>query len=151
MAKYKADDIANWLLRYNDLSRDFNNIEDTEDITNLKLQKLLYYCQGVYIGTKDVALFDEKIYAWLHGPVVIEVYNKYKKFSGKGITEYDENIEIDEETEKILISVYNYFSQYSAWGLRKMTHEEAPWKNTERNKEIEIAKIKEFFKENYTL
>lgn len=47
--KYTANDIALWILNYNKNLREFSN-EDTEDITNLKLQKLLYYAQGFLYG-----------------------------------------------------------------------------------------------------
>ncbi len=39
---YDVDKIANWFIWYNEYIRDFEN-EDTDDITNMKLQKLLFY------------------------------------------------------------------------------------------------------------
>jgi uncharacterized phage-associated protein len=39
-------------------------------ISNLKLQKLLYYAQGFYLAIYGKALFEEDIVAWEHGPVV---------------------------------------------------------------------------------
>src|ERR1700682_6037766 len=53
-----------------------------ELISNLKIQKLLYYAQGYYVALHGVArpLFPEKVYAWKHGPVVKAVYNHYAQF-----------------------------------------------------------------------
>jgi uncharacterized phage-associated protein len=41
-----------------------------EDLTHLKLQKLVYYAQGFHLGLFDKPLFEEPIEAWAHGPVV---------------------------------------------------------------------------------
>lgn len=47
MAKYKAFDIAEWFLLYNNY---IMGESDADLITNLKLQKLLYYAQGCYLA-----------------------------------------------------------------------------------------------------
>lgn len=145
---YTALDIAKWFINYNDRLRNIDN-EDTDNISNLKLQKLLYYAQGVYVALKGVPLFNDDIVAWTHGPVVESVYQEYKQYGSSGITEKYDDVCIDSETEKILIEVYNVFGQYSAWGLRNMTHEETPWKETRKNGVIYIDKIKDYFKEHY--
>ena len=44
-------------------------------ISNLKLQKLVYYAQGFYLALHDEALFPEDIEAWTHGPVVPVLYH----------------------------------------------------------------------------
>ena len=49
-----------------------------EYITNLKLQKLLYFVQALCLMVFDKPAFSEKILAWEYGPVVKEVYRKYK-------------------------------------------------------------------------
>jgi len=45
-----------------------------EPITNLKLQKLLYYCQGWHLAYHEKVLFSDPIQAWVHGPAVPNVY-----------------------------------------------------------------------------
>ena len=47
-------------------------------VSNLKLQKLLYYCQAWYLALYDGPLFDERIEAWTHGPCVPPVYGEFK-------------------------------------------------------------------------
>lgn len=145
---YSAMDIANWFLNYNYRLRELED-EDTDNISNLKLQKLLYYAQGSYLALREKRLFDDDIVAWKHGPVVENVYHKFKRFGANGINEFDRQVNIDEDTEGILVEVYNIFGKYSAWGLREMTHQEDPWKNAEPNHKISIDSIKKYFEENY--
>lgn len=145
--KYSAITIAEWFLYYNDKMLE---TEDADTISNLKLQKLLYYAQGCFLGLKNRPLFNENIVNWTHGPVVEEVYYIYRNNGSNGI-EYDGQYDrsIDRETEVILEEVYETFGKYSAWGLRNMTHEEDPWKNTVRNQIIPNSEIMTYFKEHY--
>ena len=126
--------------------------EGAEYISNLKLQKLLYYAQGVYVGITGIRLFEDALVAWEHGPVVIDVYHEYARYGAGGI-EYDKENPPEEtytkEEENILEQVYCYFGQYSAWKLRNMTHEERPWKVTPRNRFISLDVIRDFFREEY--
>ena len=143
--KYNAIVIANWFLNENRKQMYF---EDSEFITNLKLQKLLYYAQGCYYVSKDESLIKEDFLAWEHGPVIRNVYDRFKKFGSNGINyEDDYKEEIDEETTNILKNVYSNYGQYTAWKLRDMTHNEAPWKQTKRNDVISKQLIKNYFKE----
>lgn len=143
---YKAKDIAKWFLNKNRIQMNF---EDSEYITNLKLQKLLYYAQGFYLAKKDTPLFNDDFLAWEHGPVIRKIYDEYKKNGSNGIKfEEDFNVEIDKETERVLEEVYEKYGQYAAWKLRNMTHEETPWKTTPRNEIITKQKIKDFFKKS---
>lgn len=54
------------------------NQRDDDFITNLKLNKLLYYAQGAYLARTGRPLFNEQIEAWAYGPVVPSIYRKYK-------------------------------------------------------------------------
>ena len=147
MAKYTAMKIAEWFLYYNNF---IMSESDADMITNLKLQKLLYYAQGCYLALKDEVLFDDPIVAWDHGPVVESVYHNYKEYRSNGI-EFIGDFEntLLKEDEDILKEVYKIFAKYSAWGLRNMTHEETPWKETKKNDVISTESIKKYFKENY--
>ena len=60
---------------------------------------------------------------------------KYKKYGSDDIKEFDK-VDIDKETEKILTEVYNVFGEYSAWGLRNLTHTEKPYVETKMNNVI---------------
>ena len=56
-----------------------------DNLSNLKLQKLVYYAQGFYLAIHDRPLFDDAICAWEHGPVVPSLYRRYKKYGSGGI------------------------------------------------------------------
>lgn len=104
-----------------------------DTISNLKLQKLVYYAQGYHLAIFDKPLFEETIEAWMHGPVVPDLYQKFKH-NGSGAIPAINNIDFtvfDEDTQSLLDEVYSIYNQYSAWALRNMTHEEAPWKEQE--------------------
>lgn len=144
MAKHTASQIALWFLSHN---RILEIDEGAESISNMKLQKLLYYAQGCSLAVTGEPMFDDNILAWQHGPVVEDVHHTYKHFEANGITfndDFDSSMFTPEEDE-LLAEVYETFGQYSAWKLRNMTHEETPWKCTKQNDVIPIGVIKEYF------
>lgn len=147
---FSAQEIATWfLVRNNADVKQF----DSENLTHLKLQKLLYYAQGVHLAFTGDELFIDDLLAWEHGPVAPRVYDKYK--GSREIqflpTEEDletfEKIQSDEDAKNVLEVVYNHYGKYSAWHLRNMTHDERPWRETPRNFTIEKDLIKEYFEE----
>lgn len=162
---FNALEIAIWfLLKNNAEVREHEATNDDyevyEGITHLKLQKLLYYAQGISLGMFGKPLFEENIEAWQHGPVVRDVYCKFSMFGRKNI-----EISIDKEKEDILNKIennrevsevlnltYDNFAIYTAWQLRQMTHQDnTPWDITQKNKGlgsvIDNQLIKEYFKE----
>lgn len=145
---HTASEVAKWFLAYNRMNE---TVTGAEAISNLKLQKLLYYAQGCFLAITGNQLFSDKIVAWQHGPVVETVYQTYKHYGASGIdfTEDFDDSSFTEEEKNILGQVYDLFGQYSAWKLRNMTHEETPWKTTVPNEEISLDSIKAYFKENY--
>ena len=106
--------------------------ESGDLISNLKLQKLVYYAQGLHLALYDKPLFPEAVEAWTHGPVVPELYHAYKHHEAGSIPrpgDLDFST-FDAPTRELLDEVYSVYGQFSAWKLREMTHEEAPWKET---------------------
>jgi uncharacterized phage-associated protein len=59
---------------------------EINDVTNLKLQKLLYFAYGIYFILYDKKLFTSPIQAWKLGPVIPKVYHEFKNHGGKPIT-----------------------------------------------------------------
>jgi len=123
-SKLTCFDVADYFLSLVD--------EETGDsISNLKLQKLVYYAQGFSLAIYDRLLFKDTIEAWALGPVIPKLYRKYKDYSANSIpvpTELDMS-KFDEDTTNLLNEVYAVFGQYSAWKLSQMTHREPPWVN----------------------
>jgi uncharacterized phage-associated protein len=121
--------------------------EAGDSISNLKLQKLLYYAQGGFLACHDRPLFPEAIKAWAHGPVVPQVYHEYKKFGSGPIPV--EQVDLDgypSDVREVLDEVNAVYGQFSATKLRAMTHEEPPWRETPQSETISHEKLKEFFK-----
>jgi uncharacterized phage-associated protein len=98
-----------------------------ESITNLKLQKLLYYAQGWHLALCDRPLFSDLIRAWVHGPVVKPVYTKYREFGGCPITTAVREPSIPGSVKKHLDDILNSYSHLSAFQLEQLTHTEQPW------------------------
>lgn len=145
---YSAEDISNWILNKNLENR--KNGKETAGITNLKLQKLLYYASGIYFLYKKCNLIKEDFVAWKHGPIIKQIYYKYNSNGAKEIQHNRKSkIEIDKETQEILEKMYSKYSQYTAEELRNMTHQERPWRKTSRNKIIEKDLIKDYFENEY--
>lgn len=145
---HTAKEVAKWFLAHN---REVMDTEDSDYISNLKLQKLLYYAQGSFLAIIDCPLFSDDIVAWKHGPVIENVYYQYYGNGSGGIVfneEFDFSSFTQEEND-LLTQVYDIFGQYSAWKLRDMTHAEDPWKNTAQSDIIDTALIKEYFKREY--
>lgn len=122
---------------------------ETNDISNLKLQKLLYYAQGYSLAMHNTPLFKQDIFAWQHGPVVTEVYEKYKQFDANPISTSEPlEKELDTEIKDILDTAYFDFGQYSAWKLRALTHSELPWLKASQSKsKISLTDMSRHFKE----
>ena len=95
--KYTAEQIASWFLLYNNLKVEE---EGADSITNLKLQKLLYYAQGCYLALENKPLFNDNIVAWKHGPVVECIYNKYSPYGSSGISIEESDYKNVEDIEK---------------------------------------------------
>jgi uncharacterized phage-associated protein len=123
--------------------------EDTGDsITNLKLQKLLYYAQGFHLAIYGTELFPEEIEAWEYGPVVPKLYHSLKQQGSQPISISGSELptRLDIKTQRFLNEVYSVYGQFSALKLMKMTHLEAPWRDTPRGEVITHSSMKRYFK-----
>lgn len=107
-------------------------------ITNLKLQKLVYYADAWHLANYDKALIDEDFQAWVHGPAIPALYGQYKEFGWQPIVRKD----LDENSLKGIVDGFNprvktllelvsdsYFG-LTAFELERLTHNEDPWKIT---------------------
>jgi uncharacterized phage-associated protein len=142
---YPALTIAKWLIAWAEAER--------EELSNLKLQKLLYYAQGYHLCERAAPLFSDQIQAWSHGPVVPQVYHQFKNSGNSSIELPPDDPftwdEVDPVTSDFLSRVWNTYGGYSAGRLRNMTHEERPWREhwreDERGTQIPVEEIQEYF------
>lgn len=119
--KNTALDVARFIINYENSAKRY--------ITNLRLQKLLYFCQAaVIIATngEDVCFADD-IEAWDYGPVVREVYGHYKGYSFRNLPS-EKTIESINH-ENIIKKTLNSAKDYSTKKLVDISHSQDPWFN----------------------
>lgn len=105
-------------------------------ISNLKLQKLMYYAQAWHLALFDHRLFDGTFEAWVHGPVLPSLYREYKKFSWKPIERDDLNefsiphLEktLGKQNTEFLSEIVEEYFGLTAYELERLTHQEDPWR-----------------------
>jgi uncharacterized phage-associated protein len=121
---YKALDIAHKIIR------SASEEDAGEPVSNLRLQKLLYYQQGFHLAYFGTPLFNEDIEAWVYGPAVPVVYDAYKT-EDKNSLHYDGDvISLNNKEESLFNQVMDVYGEFSAIGLMNLTHSERPWKET---------------------
>ena len=101
--------------------------ERGENLTNLKLQKLLYYADAWNLALRDAPLFPENFKAWVHGPVLVSQYHRFKDYKWQPITEDIARPELSEELCTHLNEIVDVFGCETAVALELMTHREEPW------------------------
>lgn len=145
---YKVLDVCRHVINYSN--------EKDYGISNLKLQKILYFIQAFFLVSTPEQCFEERIEAWDFGPVVPEAYREYKQF-GSGdipsvsyiinfdkddiweskVTKYNDNI-LSEEDKSRIESVVDKFADYSATDLVSITHAQKPWENAYQRGRLKI-------------
>ena len=94
-------------------------------ISNLKLQKLLYYTWIENYKQNLNYLFTDDFYAWQFGPVVPAVYFDYCAFGGLPIFEYIPSQEsVDSEVQEIIKKVVDKYKYFSALEMVALSHQE---------------------------
>lgn len=131
--------------------------ETGETVTNLKLQKLVYYAQAWYLANFGNPLFEEDFEAWVHGPVIPQLYHQYKEkgsepiLTSKNLNDVKANF--PQETLEFLSMVSEAYLSEGAYNLELMTHLEDPWINArqgfEADEKCQVVISKEAMKEYY--
>jgi len=158
---YTPSHIANFIL-----SRSW---DEKIGVSQIALQKLTYISYGWALVILDHSLFDEKFYAWKHGPVCASLYHEFKHFGKYDITEPSYEFKLGEDaistsndastpevpesdvvTTSVLSKVWNVYKDFNPWELVRKTHETgSPWhqvyKEGERWKIIPDEIIKPHF------
>lgn len=153
-----ARSVANFFLE--------EGLQDNIEIDQLKIQKLVYYAYAWYAANYDGAsLFPEEIEAWRHGPVVRTVWEAFRRFKDKPITEPATKIDmigdglqytvpqVEESYRSFLRSVWQTYKEYTGTQLSNLTHSsDEPWSVIRArassyydNPIIPFAMIREFF------
>lgn len=121
---HKAREVADFFLALVDT-------ETGDSISNLKLQKLMYYAQGFHLALTGKPLFEEAIMAWELGPAIPSLYHSFTQTGGEPIPRPDDGVDTSRftaEEKEILLEVFYEYGQFAPWKLRDFTREEPPWR-----------------------
>ncbi len=147
-AQYDYKDICNYIIARAEKSK--------HSVTNLQLQKILYYVQGYFLREFEVPAFDAEIEAWQYGPVVPEAYYDFCIYGRNYITSEDTDNALgkieSKEHKKLIDKVITACTKMSVGDLIDKTHNETPWKNKIQLKDkIPLDVISDYFTENNPL
>lgn len=144
---YKALDVAHYIIE-----RCYSN---NNAVSNLKLQKILYFVQAEFLVSKNCPCFDDEIQAWDFGPVVPNVYFVYKVFGSANIPCFGNSgvsNKLLTQDKKMMNEIIDECVKFSASALVEITHNQTPWIEAYNrpgyNNIISTKSIKKFFTEN---
>jgi uncharacterized phage-associated protein len=164
---YRALDVANYIVK--------KSLDLNKQISNLKLQKVLYYLQARYLVEKGYPIFEDNIGKWKYGPVTPSVYHEYKRFGSGAIENVSDQLEIKKDAfgnitdisikqfnpdtieakdQCIIDNTVNSLGAFGAFELVNRTHQQSIWKKYESeiisgiNLEYDDEEIKNYFISN---
>ena len=142
---YNALSVANFIIDY---CNSKNN-----GISNLKLQKILYFVQAEFLVSTPAhePCFSDPIEAWDFGPVVPNVYHRYKIY-GSAIIPFSSEMPFGESItgrdKRMITDMVDEVLPYSASQLVDITHSQDPWRDSYirgYNNVISNRAIREYF------
>jgi len=147
----KSTEVAQGFL---DLARDENM-----HLSNLPLQKLVFFAQGIHLAAHDTPITDEPARAWDFGPVFPDLYETLRKF-GRGEVKGDLDPEhlalLDEDSKDTIQAVWEAYKNYPVWEMVELSHEKGtPWDTVwngrkQRYKVIPNELIKQYYLRDVT-
>jgi uncharacterized phage-associated protein len=122
----------------------YKSNQSWDQLTHLKLQKLIYYTQAWFLANCKKSLFKEDFQAWVHWPVLKSVYMTYRNY--KPWNAINSDINESELFEKIILISNNLWENileyldfiaqdylwYTGFMLENMTHQENPWRDARK-------------------
>lgn len=114
-----ANDVARFIVQ--------SAAQQGRTLTTMQLQKLLYYSQGFSLAWDGVALFDEPLEAWTHGPVVPAVWGKAAGV--RRVVDWPSgNVgALSVSQRETVRAVVEELGQLDGEELRELSHREPPW------------------------
>jgi uncharacterized phage-associated protein len=114
-------------------------------ISNLKLQKVLYFIQAQFLVATGEPCFSDNIEAWDFGPVIPKVYYWYLAYGSASIPYLYENYSCPFTSsfhKKMVDKMIEKCGKYSSATLVQITTQQTPWKNAwEKYKHSERIEI----------
>ncbi len=111
------------------------------EMTNMKVQKLLFYAQSIHLALCDRPLFNEPIEAWRYGPVCPPAYQFYSDFEARQLPLPEAHFltTISSEINNLLGQVWQYWGKYHSYQLSAMNYQEKPWQKARNGLPPEAA------------
>lgn len=122
LAPYGVVDIAHYVVD--------KCYRDGRPVSNLHLQKMLYFLQLLFVEVFGIPLFPEEFEAWPYGPVMPSVYGEFSRFGGapievtfRGISDF-----IQQEHKGFIDVAIDVLRGKSPWDLVRVSHSDnSPW------------------------
>lgn len=157
----------------------FLEVANGEDISPMKMQKLVYYAHGWHLAVTGRPLINEQIEAWQYGPVVPSLFRSLKHFGHEPISspiivteiikhgdvldwrlkekvpKLSGDVKDVDLAKRVIEKVWEEYGVYTATKLSNMTHEpDGPWDRVIRGYGGEIPKgtdiPTEYIREHFT-
>lgn len=134
--------------------------EKVDDLTPLKVQKMLFFLHGWYLAIVGDALIDGGFEKWPYGPVSRDVYDSLKQYGSQPVSDYlydwdpvkqdvtafFVNVEAMPRFEAVLETVWKKYSPLTGAQLSTLTHmPNTPWSLTAARDVIKNDLIHEHF------
>ena len=123
VGKYPAMDVARCVIEY------FH--KKKRKITNLPLQKLLFFIEKAALKETGESMIRENFHAWRLGPVIPGVYDVFSVYASSNILipkRTPESMEIAPEDKKLIEKVLKQYLDTPVWDLVELSHRETPWR-----------------------
>lgn len=142
--------VINWFAVKSDVNKKL--FPDRDELTQLRLMKLLYFAQGTYLALYDEKLFDDKAVNAPNGPMFEKAHDLYN-----GCVSLDNKIDWDQAIKDftelndlpkvniVLNSVFNKYADVKTSKLVNITHQQAPWENTQSGEEMTPEALRDYF------
>lgn len=133
---YNVLDICKFIIQYEN--------SEGRQVSNLRLQKLIYFVQAQFIMDFNELCFEEEFEAWKFGPVLPTAYEEYKFYASSSISlskeDEKEVIDIDIAHENSIQKTLNNSKVYTTTNLVDISHKKGgPWcKSYKLNKKEKI-------------
>jgi len=143
LGKYSSLDIANIIIKI--------SLHNNKPLTQMHVNKLLYFANGTYLLANKNPLIQEKFVALEYGPVERKLYNVLK-FYGRNIIPTpiklpEQEVKISDVVINLLKKEYNTFKDFTGMQLSALTHKKnGAWDKTNKYNEIADNDIYEEFK-----
>lgn len=105
------------------------SIDENKPISNLQLQKILYFSHIDVLKATNEKLVDGQFEAWDYGPVLPDVYNEFSPYGANKLTiKEDVSENLDKEIKDIVDKSIDECIKKAPWELVKESHQKgSPW------------------------